>query len=104
MIRSGRRVLVLAEDRTTGAPPWYHQGFDLVQETPYTFTSLAALRAPSSCRPNRGTPNSPLFQLNRWVERVNPSPGLAGKVNAERVLLPRALPLRARARAGAQPR
>ncbi len=91
MIRSGRRVLVLAEDRATGAPPWYHQGFDLVQETPYTFTSLAALRAPSSCRPNRGTPNSPLFQLNHWVERVNPSPGLAGRVNAESVLLPRAL-------------
>jgi hypothetical protein len=90
MIRSGRRVLVLAEDSTTGAPPWYHQGFDLVQETPYAFTSLAALRVPSSCRPNRGTPNSPLFQVNHWVERVNPSPGLAARANAESVLLPRA--------------
>ena len=90
MIRTQRRLLVLAEDRTTGAPPWYHQGFDLVQETPYTFTSAGALEAPSSCRPNRGTANSPLFQLNHWIERVNPSPSLAGKVNASSVLLARA--------------
>jgi hypothetical protein len=90
MIRSGKRVMVMAEEKTAGAPPWYHQGFDLVQETPYTFTSPAALEAPSSCRPNRGTANSPLFQLNHWIERVNPSPSLAGKVNADDVLLARA--------------
>lgn len=90
MIRSGRRVFVLAEETTTGGPPWYHQGFDLVQETPYTFTSLQELEAPSSCRLNRGTPNSPLFQLNHWIERVNPSPALARRVNSPRVLLRRA--------------
>ncbi len=90
MIRSGRRVFVLAEETTTGGPPWYHQGFDLVQETPYTFTSPEALEAPSSCRLNRGTPNSPLFQLNHWIERVNPSPALARRVNSSRVLLRRA--------------
>lgn len=90
MIRTQKRLFVLAEEKTEGAPPWYHQGFDLVQETPYTFTSLQALEGPNSCTPNRGTPNSPLFQLNHWIERVNPSPGLARKVNAEKVLLARA--------------
>ena len=86
MIRSGRRVLVMAEEKVTGAPPWYHLGFDLVQETPYTFTSLQALEAPASCDANRGTPNSPLFQLNHWVERVNPSPALSRVVNSFPVL------------------
>jgi hypothetical protein len=90
MIRTQKRLLVLAEEKTTGAPPWYHQGFDLVQETPYTFTSLEGLEAKASCEPNRGGPNSPLFQLNHWIERVNPSPGLARKVNAYKVLLARA--------------
>jgi hypothetical protein len=90
MIRTQKRLFVLAEENTTGAPPWYHQGFDLVQETPYAFTSAGALAAPNSCRANRGTVNSPLFQMNHWVERVNPSPGLARKVNAEKVLLARA--------------
>jgi hypothetical protein len=90
MIRSGRRVMVLAEERVTGAPPWYHLGFDLVQETPYSFTDPQALRTPASCSPNRGTANSPLFQLNHWVERVNPSPSLAERVNAYGVLLARA--------------
>jgi hypothetical protein len=82
--------MVLAEERVTGAPPWYHLGFDLVQETPYSFTDSQALRAPASCSPNRGTANSPLFQLNHWVERVNPSPALAQRVNAYDVLLARA--------------
>ena len=90
MIRTQKRLLVLAEDKTTGAPPWYAQGFDLVQETPYTFTSLKALDGPTSCRPNRGTADSPLFQLNHWVEHVNPSPALARKVNNFDFLLRRA--------------
>jgi hypothetical protein len=90
MIRTQKRLFVLAEEKTTGAPTWYHQGFDLVQETPYTFKSVAELGAPVSCDPNRGTANSPLFQLNHWIERVNPSPGLARKVNVSSVLLPRA--------------
>ena len=90
MIRSGRRLMVMAENTTTGGPTWYHQGFDLVQETPYEFKTVAELEAPTSCAPNRGTANSPLFQLNHWIERANPSPGLARKVNAYDVLLPRA--------------
>ena len=90
MIRTQKRLFVLAEEKTTGAPPWYHQGFDLVQETPYAFTSLQALEAANSCRPNRGTPSSPLFQMNHWIERVNPSPAIARKVNAEKLLLARA--------------
>jgi len=90
MLRTQKRLLVLAEEKTAGAPPWYHQGFDLVQETPYAFSSLGLLEAPASCAANRGTANSPLFQLNHWIERVNPSPGLARRVNDSKVLLARA--------------
>lgn len=90
MISSGRRLMVMAEDITTGGPTWYHQGFELVQETPYEFKTVSELEAPTSCAANRGTPDSPLFQLNHWIERANPSPGLAGNVNAYDVLLARA--------------
>jgi len=90
MISSGRRLMVMAENTTTGGPTWYHQGFELVQETPYEFKTVSELEAPTSCAANRGTPDSPLFQLNHWIERANPSPGLAGNVNAYDVLLARA--------------
>jgi len=81
LIASDKRLLVLVENDTRGGPPWYHEGFELTQETPYVFHSLDDLRPPQSCRHNRGSVNSPLFLLNHWIERVNPSPGLAAKVN-----------------------
>ncbi len=81
LIASDERLLVMAESDARGGPPWYHNGFELTQETPYTFHSLEDLEPPASCRHNRGSPNDPLFLLNHWIERVNPSPGLAAKVN-----------------------
>jgi hypothetical protein len=89
LIASDERLLVLAESDARGTPPWYHDGFDLTQETPYTFHSLDELEPPRSCRPNRGSPNNPLFLLNHWIERVNPSPGLAAKVNDRDLLVRR---------------
>ena len=80
LIASDERLLVLVENDVRGGPPWYHDGFELTQETPYTFHSLDELLPPRSCRQNRGSVNSPLFLLNHWIERVNPSPGLAGEV------------------------
>ena len=38
----------------------------------------------------RGSANNPLFQINHWIERVNPSPGLAAKVNAFEFMIRRA--------------
>jgi hypothetical protein len=89
LIASDERLLVLAESDARNTPPWYHDGFELTQETPYTFHSLEELEPPRSCRANRGSPNSPLFLLNHWIERVNPSPGLAAKVNDRDLLVRR---------------
>ena len=92
LIAADRRLLVLVEASGGGsdAPAWYHDGFELTQETPYVFQSLEELEPPRSCRANRGSPNSPLFLMNHWIERVNPSPGLAAKVNARALLERRA--------------
>jgi hypothetical protein len=84
LIESDRRLFVMAE-RNAGAGefPWYHQGFSLTQETPYTFRSPDELADPNtSCVPNRGDEFDPLFQLNHWVEHIPRSPSTARKVNA----------------------
>jgi hypothetical protein len=92
MIRSDRRLLVMAEkDNGDGEYPWYHDGFELAQETPYTFHSAAELTDhAASCVPNRGTPAASVFQMNHWVEKLPRSPDLAAKVNAFDLLKARA--------------
>ena len=44
-----------------------------------------------SCAPNRGTPSSPLFQINHWITPAGAAPtiGEAKDVNAYDVLMPR---------------
>jgi hypothetical protein len=82
LIASDKRLFVMAEeDSGAGAIPWYHQGFDLAQETPYTIGTPEELAAKSSCVPNRGAGDNPLFQLNHWVEKLPRSPTTAAKVN-----------------------
>lgn len=91
LIETDRRLLVMAEnDAGGGRYPWYQQGFDLVQETPYTFSSAAQIESRESCRPNRGRPDSPLFQINSWIERIPRDPGLAERIDAFDALLARA--------------
>jgi hypothetical protein len=91
LIRADKRILVMAEnDNGGGSIPWYHDGFELMQETPYTFGSADELRDPKSCKPNRGTAHSPLFQFNHWVEKLPRSPDLGERVNAYDFLLERA--------------
>jgi hypothetical protein len=97
LIESDKRILVMAEnDNGGGSIPWYHDGFELMQETPYTFKSADELRAAASCKPNRGTANSPLFQLNHWVEKLPRSPKLGAEVNAYDFLIERARECRRR--------
>ena len=87
MIKNDERVFVLSEN--VGAKPkpvWYHDGFSLVQETPYAFKTPADM----NCAPNRGTPDNPLFQINHWIEGIPPSPGNAEIVNQYDFLLARA--------------
>ncbi|HSJ17694.1 MAG TPA: hypothetical protein VK920_06345 [Solirubrobacterales bacterium] len=97
LIESDRRVLVMAEkDNGGGSIPWYHDGFELMQETPYTFHSADELRAAASCKPNRGGVGGPLFQLNHWVEKLPRSPKLGAEVNDPRFLLRRSRECRRR--------
>ena len=95
MVGAGRRLVILAEDEA-GAAPWYQLVYErLVQETPFTFASTAALtdpaRLPASCRENRGEPSARLFLLNHWVNTdPRPLPRNAAIVNAYEALLERA--------------
>lgn len=89
MIRSGKRIAIFAE-REAGPPSWYMDGFTWFQETPFSTRSLAELESPESCRPNRGTANAPLFQLNHWVESYPPNPVRADTANAPSFILARA--------------
>ena len=91
LIESDHRLLVMAENDAGGARfPWYQQGFDLVQETPYTFTSVTQIEAPESCAPDRGNAGDPLFQINNWIEKIPRDPELAAKINSQKFLLGRA--------------
>jgi hypothetical protein len=87
LIERDERVLVLSENVGDAVKPdWYHDGFALAQETPFSFRAAADF----SCRPNRGRPDSPLFQINHWLEKLTPSPGDAAVVNAYDLILARA--------------
>ncbi len=83
LIESDKRLIVMAErNGGHGKFPWYSEGFELTQENPYTFKSVAELEDfKYACSPNRGDGSNPLFQLNHWVEKVPRSPDTAAKVN-----------------------
>ncbi len=86
MIALDQRVLVFAEKNASGVP-WYHQAFEVIQETPYHFTAPEEL----SCAPNRGGTGGSLFQINHWIDTTpNPKPTNAELVNARAFLLDRA--------------
>jgi hypothetical protein len=86
MIDSNQRLVVFGEKDTTGVP-WYHPAFETIQETPYTFHTPEEF----SCRANRGEPDSPLFQINHWIETTPaPRPSNAEIVNQREFLLARA--------------
>ena len=88
LITSNRRLFVMYEKGPgDSSAPWYHNGFELTQETPYSFKNQSELSSPASCRPNRGTASSPLFQVNNWIDAVPPPPGSGAKSNAYRPLL-----------------
>ena len=64
MIRSGKRLVVMLEagDGRPGAP-WLVNGFEFVQETPYTFPTVGSF----TCDENRGPSDAPLLQINHWL-------------------------------------
>lgn len=103
MVESGKRLVVMMENRGGGtAYPWLLQAFDWVQDTPYLFTTPAALiDGAGTCARNRGLPDAPLLLVNHWVTdktaevtnaaEVNATPVLGGRVEEcqqERGMLP----------------
>jgi hypothetical protein len=85
MVRTGKRLVVLMENEGGGsAYPWLLQGFDWVQDTPYTNPTLDSF----SCARLRGRPDSPLFLLNHWLDGVTSIVTDAQQANARDVLLP----------------
>ena len=79
------RLIVMTENAASAPEPWMHRGFELMQETPYSFRSDDEL----SCEPNRGPASAPLFLVNHWIEDVSPLIGDAERLNARGFLLPR---------------
>jgi len=84
MIASGRRLLVL-DERDGGDAPWYQPAFVFIHDT--RIGSL--LRSETACDPNRGTPGSPLFLMNHWLDRFPPPPAENGAVADRASLLER---------------
>src|SRR4051794_4777877 len=95
MIESGRRLLIVAENRA-GSAPWYRLGYrGILQETPYGFRPRPRLTRSAdrarSCRPFRRGTAAPLFLMNHWVSTDPvPRPSDARRVNARGPLLARA--------------
>jgi hypothetical protein len=67
LIADDKRVVVFTE-RGGGAYPWYHDQFSYTQDTPLGVERPGDF----SCDANRGDENSPIFMLNRWVDRFPP--------------------------------
>ncbi len=86
MIDSNKRLVVLMENKGGGDKiPYLHQGFDLVQDTEYTFKSAADF----DCSLKRGEPDSPLFSVNHWLASFSKLISSAEEVNVYDVLKPR---------------
>jgi hypothetical protein len=86
LIAKDERVVVFAEKNAAGVP-WYHQAFEVIQETPYHFEAPEEL----SCAVNRGGTEGSLFQINHWIDTTpTPRPSNAEIVNAREFLLDRA--------------
>ena len=74
MIDSDQRLVVMVEEGTGGdAAPWLVNGFELTQDTPYTFPTVADF----SCDTQPRAADAPLFLLNHWLSgfgRWSPTP------------------------------
>jgi hypothetical protein len=86
MIESGERLVVMLEEGRGGeSVPWLVNGFELTQDTPYSFGSVDEL----SCAPNRGPSDAPLFLVNHWLTRFSAVVSSAQQMNVRDVLAPR---------------
>src|SRR5205823_6284058 len=80
-----RRVIVTSE-RHPGKVPWLIGSYQLMQETPYTFTKIDQF----NCKPNRGKSGNPMLLVNHWLRpKGPPDPTEATKVNSQATLTDR---------------
>jgi hypothetical protein len=84
MVRSGRRLVVFAE-QADGPAPWYRNFYKYGMETPFAASSPAEL----TCEPFRGGVGKPLFLLNNFITTATGSRLDAATVNARKFLLDR---------------
>jgi hypothetical protein len=83
MVSSGQRLVVLMENNGGGtAVPWLLQGFTWVQDTPFDFATVDEF----SCEPFRGSPDSPLFLVNHWVNQPRSRVSVSQEANSADVL------------------
>jgi hypothetical protein len=86
MIATDQRVLVLAENTAEGVS-WYHNVWDVFQETPYRFLKPEEM----SNKVGRGGTAGSLLLMNNWIETTPaPLPSNALVVNSYDALLKRA--------------
>ncbi|MBI4898380.1 MAG: hypothetical protein HY827_08445 [Actinobacteria bacterium] len=67
MIDQNQRLVLLNENNLSPAVPWIHGAFDVMQETPFAFSSKSALTSAESCVPGRGGDTNELFLMNHWI-------------------------------------
>lgn len=85
MIDADERLVVLAEE--SGQPPaWYHQGFELVQDTPFRFETVDDF----SCELNRGDEDASLLLMNHWLDATAASRVDTALANEHDVIVDRA--------------
>jgi hypothetical protein len=83
LLGRGRQLVVFAE-RDSGQLDWYLDAFSWIQDTPL------GNQATSSCAPARGSPDSPIFMLNHWVDAFPPRPSANARVNSAARIVARA--------------
>ena len=86
MVESGRRLVVLTDNRPSPAPDWLVYVWSVAWET--HFTNL--YRSDFTCAPNRGRTSNGLFILNHFLTRNTSVPGEAPATNADPFLIERA--------------
>jgi hypothetical protein len=83
MIDSGKRLVVLMENESGGTRyPYLQQGFDLVQDTGYTYATVDDF----DCAPNRGRKDAQILLVNHWLSSFTRLVSNAQKANAEDIL------------------
>lgn len=74
---------MLTEQEPSGTVPWVLNAFAFIQDTPL------GKKGTTSCERSRGSDESPLFIVNRWVDALPPPVGGNRRVQQRSYLLER---------------